>query len=912
MKSFPPGIMFKFPWRSYQARVLTELEHHLDDNCLNVVAAPGSGKTVLGLEVILRLNKPTLVLAPSIAIRNQWISRFLDSFLQTEDQPHWISSDVKKPALLTVATYQGLHAAFTGKMEEEEKEPGDEAEAENDVLNDDSQSYSPLAEPGTNETLEALKKCGIKTIVVDEAHHLRNEWWKSLTILKDYITDPTIVALTATPPYDVSAFEWERYQTLCGPIDAEISVPELVLARNLCPHQDYVILNTLSPDDARLVFTFRQNADVFMNALVRDERFNEALQNHPCIKDPGLFIEKILEKPGYFSSMVLFLNRCGVSINKDFLKIMGIARRKIPPFDLEWADILLGHFLYEDTYIYENYKDLVLELRKQLHGIGAIVNKKVMLQKNPRLDKILRNSPNKLHSIGDIVELEYNHLQQDLRLVILTDYVRKELLPGPGEELKGIACMGVVPIFEKIRRDCTAGIKLGILCGSLVIIPAAAGKTLEEMAVKCRIPLANLKVSPLAHDKNFLLVAIRGESNQKIVQLLTGVFSQGEIQVLVGTKSLLGEGWDAPFVNSLILASFVGSYMFSNQMRGRAIRTHAPEPGKTANIWHIITVQTGNPYAGDEFELLERRFKAFVGLSGAGERIENGFERLDSGRPPFSEKDIAGFNERAKQKALLRKQLGEDWQKVLASGQVKQIIPEIKSPRKALPRNFVFFNTVYALLWRSMLGGIHLFFGALRLFRFMIRFDNLSGAAYIISNIALAVLVFSLPGLFKPIYLFFKHGSIAGSMSQLGTAIFKTLCKMDLIKTVPDKLRVVTAKGKNGSVICRLEGGTPYEQSLFLDSLEEVLNPIENPRYLIIRKSKLKSLSRLDFHAVPEIMGMKRKNADYFSRMWSKYMGSNKLVYTRNLEGRKFLLYARQKSFSAGTQKRTERLSTWK
>ena len=30
---------------------------------------------------------------------------------------------------------------------------------------------------------------------------------------------------------------------------------------------------------------------------------------------------------------------------------------------------------------------------------------------------------------------------------------------------------------------------------------------------------------------------------------------------LVGTQALLGEGWDAPSVNTLVLASYVGSYM---------------------------------------------------------------------------------------------------------------------------------------------------------------------------------------------------------------------------------------------------------------------------------------------------------------------------------------------------------------
>ena len=54
---------FRRPWRDYQARVLEELEQHLDDNLLHIVAAPGSGKTVLGLEVMRRLSKPTLILA---------------------------------------------------------------------------------------------------------------------------------------------------------------------------------------------------------------------------------------------------------------------------------------------------------------------------------------------------------------------------------------------------------------------------------------------------------------------------------------------------------------------------------------------------------------------------------------------------------------------------------------------------------------------------------------------------------------------------------------------------------------------------------------------------------------------------------------------------------------------------------
>ena len=60
---FTEDIKFKYPWRAYQKKVLDDIDKHLDDNKLNIIAPPGSGKTVLGLEVIRRLNKPTLILS---------------------------------------------------------------------------------------------------------------------------------------------------------------------------------------------------------------------------------------------------------------------------------------------------------------------------------------------------------------------------------------------------------------------------------------------------------------------------------------------------------------------------------------------------------------------------------------------------------------------------------------------------------------------------------------------------------------------------------------------------------------------------------------------------------------------------------------------------------------------------------
>src|SRR5437868_6004260 len=73
-RTFPDSMVFQKTWRAYQARLLEGLDLYLDDRRLHLVAAPGSGKTVLGLEVIRRIDQPTLVLAPTITIRDQWVA----------------------------------------------------------------------------------------------------------------------------------------------------------------------------------------------------------------------------------------------------------------------------------------------------------------------------------------------------------------------------------------------------------------------------------------------------------------------------------------------------------------------------------------------------------------------------------------------------------------------------------------------------------------------------------------------------------------------------------------------------------------------------------------------------------------------------------------------------------------------
>src|SRR5438874_12765815 len=110
----------------------------------------------------------------------------------------------------------------------------------------------------------------------------------------------------------------------------------------------------------------------------------------------------------------------------------------------------------------------------------------------------------------------------------------------------------------------------------------------------------------------------------------------------------MGEGWNAPFINTLMLTSIVGSFMLSNQMRGRAIRVDSARPQKTANIWHLVCAEPGIFGPGDDYELLVRRCSAFAGVSATAQVLENGTDRLGFGHPPFCRAELVQINDRSR------------------------------------------------------------------------------------------------------------------------------------------------------------------------------------------------------------------------------------------------------------------------
>ena len=101
MKNFK-NIKFKWTFRKYQQRVLDNSSKFLKDGKINIVAAPGSGKTILGLEMIVRLNSPCIIFSPTTTIREQWGERFKEAFLdESLDVNDYVSNDLNNIKLKT-------------------------------------------------------------------------------------------------------------------------------------------------------------------------------------------------------------------------------------------------------------------------------------------------------------------------------------------------------------------------------------------------------------------------------------------------------------------------------------------------------------------------------------------------------------------------------------------------------------------------------------------------------------------------------------------------------------------------------------------------------------------------------------------------------------------------------------------
>lgn len=642
---------------------------------------------------------------------------------------------------------------------------------------------------------------------------------------------------------------------------------------------------------------FRNEVKEVIDGLLQNKELVWLLENHPWIESDDFIGEK-LANYGYFISVILFLKEVRSSRWQQPFQQMNEKITDLPKFTVDWVEELLGGLLYRDQHVTVKNEPLK-SIKKRLSGIGALERRNVRLTATKTMERTLLQSASKLQSITNIVSFEKQTQGDDLRLVVLADYIYKDDLPKADQAMKILNRLGVIPIFESLRRQLNNRCQLGVLTGSVVIIPTHAVPLLHSFGL-------NFSVQPLRHDPAYSEVIPAGASRQEIVKIMTAIFSEGHIDTLIGTTALLGEGWDAPSINTLVLASYVGSFMLTNQMRGRAIRSDKANPRKCANIWHLVCVDANTFDGGYDYSSLIRRFKSLNGLDEDLPIIVSGLERLRFSAPPFSPKTIEDINHNMMKRAANKEDLLEKWEEATNLGEKKREQVDVR--KEIVPRPFLFEHTLKSLLIITatiILAIVYDFAGG----SMYIGVDTLLPLLFI--SLILGVLLSS-PFWWKAVRIFVGNSSIESSLQTTGQIIYNVLFEIGSIETPPKQNKVVVEELANGTVCCSLERGTSYEQKLFLQSLQQFLDQIENPRYILHRTSRNKWYARHDYHAIPDEIGRKKEYVQLFEKKWQKNVGQAFAIFTRNVEGRKLLLKARVKAMSGKFLHRSERKSVWK
>jgi superfamily II DNA or RNA helicase len=885
-------MKFSGRWRSYQQRVLDEFDAHIIDERVHIVAAPGSGKTILGLELMRRLERPALVLSPTRTIRDQWPARLVPLFMAQPPEDVAISHSLEAVSQLTSSTYQGLHAIWAA---------------------DGQARFEAL--------IASLKQIGPITLILDEAHHLRREWWSALQALVDALPDARIIALTATPPYDAPFAEWARYDAMCGPIDLEIGVAELVRNGNLCPHQDHVLFSYPEEDALELLDRRRLGVSTIGLSLSQDAAFLEFLETHPWITNPLDNTEAILDAPEALSAILVHLSASQRPLPSAPLKLLGISKRDVPIPSPFWLETLLNVLLFRFPDVFPLGKERQADLKSSLHEYGLIEGGEVRLGESRKIFTLMASSIAKLESITTIARVETEALGPELRMVVLADHVRAEELTRIGKADYRPSKLGVVPIFNSLRLANITGQTIAVLTGTLIILPETAIDALQSLAVDKGLTSGGIAITALPQAQGYCQITLSGTASGQGVTLLTALLSSGVITMLIGTQALLGEGWDAPAVNTLVLASNSAAYMLSNQMRGRAIRIDPERANKVSNIWHLGTLDalpetpveqwaqkfswgrlnTGEAITSD-LDLLVRRFRAFEGISNTGStQIESGLGRLGF----VSSETLDVCNARTLAIAKDRDAIARHWRNSLGEAPDNAHVRETASHSYA-PRGLSWNDTLQWLAVSALsAGGIA---GANEL-RTLEVGGNLSTLAMVVAGSAA---IASLPKLLRASWLLLRNGSVERSLTQVGAVVVLSLNEAGIISDSECKKAAVQVRNQlSGRRDVMVLGVSRATERLVLQAMAEILGPVQNPRYLLVRKSFFGLLRRVDYHAVPTVLARKQEWAELFRKHWVAQVSSSKLVFTRTAEGRIGLLRARARSFAAGFQRRVDRRSAW-
>lgn len=759
-------------------------------------------------------------------------------------------------------------------------------------------------------TLQRLLEQDVGMIILDECHHLMGHWGRVLSDAHDFLEGPIVVGLTATPPDETDrlAEDVDRYQTFFGPVDFEVPVPAVVKDGFLAPYQDLAYFVRPTAEELKFIAAADQQFEKLMAELCQplhlsdspsatstddsdsslqpqtdlattdiattDRATTDLASTDLATTNLATWVHDVLDKrrlptgtvadwsgfarrdPALADAGRWFLLQRGIELPVDVPRpLPDLFNADEPEFQklVPLIDRYVRHFLRRSPN--PQHHQLAEHATSRLRMLGVQITETGTRACASPVSRVLAYSKSKTAALLPILRTEAELLGQRIRAVVVTDYEKTSAITAEVSHLLDEEAGGAVAAFKAILSDPTTNWLDPILVtGSSVLIDNDLERHFHE-AADAWLATAGRDVQ-LSYDQQDGFHIVRGKGRdwcpRVYVRLITDLFHDGVTRCLVGTRGLLGEGWDSQKLNVLIDLTTATTSMTVNQLRGRSIRLDPDQPDKLANNWDVVCIAPEFSKGLEDYKRFIRKHQTVFGITDDG-AIEKGVGHVHAAftelKPEGLEQSTSVLNEDMLRRAGQRNKVRSQW--------------NIGEPYHAEP--------IQAVESKPSVGEA--------------AFPPFHGAATAWSDRSL--------------------------VTAIGRAVLGAMVEAGIVRRTGE-LRAGQRAG--GYVRVFLTGANEADRKAFSTAIREALGPLDRPRYVVPRHTdklidsllsrilpsivgryfvrRERSLAML--HAVPTILGKNKELAELYQRHWNQHVSPGEAIFAQRGSGEETLERARR------------------
>ncbi|WP_374754090.1 DEAD/DEAH box helicase family protein, partial [Streptomyces sp. SM12] len=285
-------------------------------------------------------------------------------------------------------------------------------------------------------------------------------------------------------------------------------------------------------------------------------------------------------------------------------------------------------------------------IRAALPSVGHRLTAHGVRRDRSPLDRVLARSAARTAAVTEILAAEDDAPGERLRAVVVCDHERATAtLPSRLDGVLDAQAGSARLVLAELAADRrTASLAPLLVTGRTVAADPGTARAFAAFAAFCAERADGLDLAVHEADGIPGAAEITGRwTSRRWVPLATVFFEEGHSRALIGTRALLGEGWNARRVNTLVDLTEATTATAVVQTRGRALRLDPGWPEKTATTWSVVCVAPGHPRGTTDWDRFVRKHEGYLGVAESG-AVLGGVAHVDPGLSPYAPPDAATFD----------------------------------------------------------------------------------------------------------------------------------------------------------------------------------------------------------------------------------------------------------------------------